>query len=290
MNKFQIPELDIHGQRSTRGRLSTIYLYPIKSCGSLKVTQGSWPLSKTSLKYDRQFVIMQGKTTLTQKNEPQLTQIQPKIDLKTETMTLSVPWMTSTCQVILNKSDIDPGSMTLCSGKVCGDKIEGIDCGDKVADWLEEALGLTGLRLIKLMDRKSSLQSLANEAQFLCLNRSSAGDLMKQIQNSLEPHHDLNWIIEQFRGNLVFDGFSAYSEELWKTIQIGREVILQSNGPCTRCNVISINQENSEKVQQPLQYLAKNERHRFKFGLLAGSFESMEGLNLTIGDDIYITF
>ena len=130
---------------------------------------------------------------------------------------------------------------------------------------------------------------LANEAQFLCLNRSSAGDLMKQIQNSLEPHHDLNWIIEQFRGNLVFDGFSAYSEELWKTIQIGREVTLQSNGPCTRCNMISINQQNSEKVQQPLQYLAKNERHRFKFGLLAGSFESLEGSKLTIGDDIFVT-
>ena len=59
-------------------------------------------------------------------------------------------------------------------------------------------------------------------------------------------------------------------------------------GPCTRCNIISINQVNSERVQEPLQYLAKNETRRFKFGVLAGSNISMEGLNVTIGDEISI--
>ena len=50
----------------------------------------------------------------------------------------------------------------------------------------------------------------------------------------------------------------------------------------------SINQLNSEKVQEPFQYLAKNEKSRFKFGLLAGSLTSMEGLTLTIGDTVVI--
>ena len=94
--------------------------------------------------YDRQFVIMQGKTTLTQKNEPRLSQIQPNIDLKIKLMTLCAPWQSNTCQVHLNNSQADLESMILCSGKVCGDKINGIDCGDKVADWLEDTLGLTG--------------------------------------------------------------------------------------------------------------------------------------------------
>ena len=35
----------------------------------------------------------------------------------------------------------------LCSGKVCGDIIEGYDCGDEVADWLEETIGLTGTHI-----------------------------------------------------------------------------------------------------------------------------------------------
>ena len=99
---------------------------------------------------------MQGKSTLTQKNEPLLTQIQPKIDLTKKIMTLSATWQSKTCQIFLqnfeeksskiakNMSN-NPGKVKLCSGKVCGDIIEGFDCGDEVADWLEETLGLTGM-------------------------------------------------------------------------------------------------------------------------------------------------
>ena len=140
---------------NTNGKLCGLYLYPIKSCAPLKITEGSWPLSKTSLKYDRQFVIMQGKSTLTQKNEPLLTQIQPKIDLTKKIMTLSATWQSKTCQIFLQNFDEksskiaknmtnNPGNIKLCSGKVCGDIIEGYDCGDEVADWLEETIGLTG--------------------------------------------------------------------------------------------------------------------------------------------------
>ena len=141
---------------NTNGKLCGLYLYPIKSCAPLKITEGSWPLSKTSMKYDRQFVIMQGKSTLTQKNEPLLTQIQPKIDLTKKIMTLSATWQSRNCQIFLQNfeksskmatNDItnNPEMVTkLCSGKVCGDIIEGYDCGDEVADWLEETIGLTG--------------------------------------------------------------------------------------------------------------------------------------------------
>lgn len=125
-------------------KISAIYLYPIKSCGALKVTKGSWPLSETCLKFDRQFVIMQGRSTLTQRREPLLCQICPKIDLKTKIMTLSVPWVDAKCE--LNLATIE-GTETLgqiCSGKVCGDQIEGLDCGDLVSEWLEQVLGLTG--------------------------------------------------------------------------------------------------------------------------------------------------
>ena len=102
---------------------------------------------------------MQGKSTLTQKNEPLLTQIQPKIDLTKKIMTLSATWQSKTCQIFLQNFEKssskvaknmanNPGMITkLCSGKVCGDIIEGFDCGDEVADWLEETLGLTGTYL-----------------------------------------------------------------------------------------------------------------------------------------------
>jgi molybdenum cofactor sulfurtransferase len=38
---------------------------------------------------------------------------------------------------------------SLCQSKVCGDRVQGWDCGDDVASWLSDALGRQGLRLIR---------------------------------------------------------------------------------------------------------------------------------------------
>ena len=268
-------------------KISAIYLYPIKSCAPLRISNGSWPLEDTCLRHDRQFVIMQGKSTLTQKRESRLCQIKPDIDVENQVMILSAPWETSTCHVALDQ-DSETHERLLCSGKVCGDNIDGSDCGDEVAQWLEQVLDLTGLRLIQLSSRKSkkpkqNLQSLANEAQFLILNRNSAQDLRNESQ-------DLDWMLEQFRGNIVIDNCEAYAEETWKTIQIGNlDLSLEVIGPCTRCNIIGIDQSNSERVQEPLESLAKSQTRRFKFGILAGSKTSMKGKVLQIGDEVKVS-
>ena len=145
--------------------------------------------------------------------------------------------------------------------------------------------------MIQLTQRKSkvqnNLQSLANEGQFLVLNRSSAKELFEQSQENLEPDQNLDWMLEQFRGNIVVDGCNPYEENDWKKLEIvGLNLILDVNGLCTRCNVIGVNQANSERVQEPLQTLAKSESKRFKFGILAGSDTSMEGLILKIGNEV----
>ena len=145
--------------------------------------------------------------------------------------------------------------------------------------------------MIQLTQRKSkvqnNLQSLANEGQFLVLNRSSAKELFEQSQENLEPDQNLDWMLEQFRGNIVVDGCNPYEENDWKKLEIvGQNLILDVNGLCTRCNVIGVNQANSERVQEPLQTLAKSESKRFKFGILAGSDTSMDGLILKIGNEV----
>ena len=159
-------------------------------------------------------------------------------------------------------------------------------------------MNFTGLRLIQVTQRKSkkvqnNLQSLANEAQFLVLNRSSAQSLFEESQENLEQNQNTDWILEQFRGNLVLDGCDPYDENVWKQIQIPvttrttsaveSNLNLEVHGLCTRCNVIGVNQANSEKVLEPLQTLAKSESKRFKFGILTGSKISMDGLVLKIG-------
>lgn len=265
-------------------KVSAIYLYPIKSCGPMRV-KSKWPLASSSLLYDRQFVIMQGRSCLTQKNLPLLCQIRPDIDLESKTMTLTL----SGCPVLrisIGDGGGDKSDMDICVGKVCGDKIEGIDCGQEAAEWLEQATGLTGLRLVRLTHRSSKettkkLQSFANEAQFLVLNRSSA----LKLQENMMQEENTDWLLEQFRGNIVLEGGNPFEEDAWKHLQIG-DVILDVIGPCTRCNIIGVNQTSSEKVQEPLQTLAKMEGRRFKFGILAGSQVPMDEKSLAIGTSV----
>ncbi|WIA20516.1 hypothetical protein OEZ85_004912 [Tetradesmus obliquus] len=60
------------------GRLSAIYLYPIKSCAPQAVT--SWPLGPNGLLYDREWALVTPDgSVITQKQLPRLTQLLPEV-------------------------------------------------------------------------------------------------------------------------------------------------------------------------------------------------------------------
>ena len=140
----------------------------------------------------------------------------------------------------------------------------------------------------KSKNRSSTVQSFANQEQVLILSQASTEHLHTQC--NLEDNQDVEWMLEQFRGNLVIDGgLKPYEENDWKQIQIGNELVLDAIGPCNRCNVIGINQANSENVREPLQTLAKNQVQRFKFGLLAGCVNSMDGIEIQIDSPVKVT-
>ena len=42
----------------------------------------------------------------------------------------------------------------MCRGKVCGHKVEGIDCGAEVSEWLSLSLGRPNLRMIRQTKKK----------------------------------------------------------------------------------------------------------------------------------------
>ena len=97
--------------------------------------------------------------------------------------------------------------------------------------------------MIQLTQRKSkvqnNLQSLANEAQFLVLTRSSAKELFEQTQENLESDQCVDWMIEQFRGNIIIDGSNPFEENTWERLEfVEQSLFLDVNGLCTRCNVI----------------------------------------------------
>ena len=68
---------------------------------------------------------------------------------------------------------------SLCLGNICGEEVEGRDCGQEVADWLEDVLCLNGLKLVRGERRRSTRQAgnvlrfntqcLESEIIFSCL-------------------------------------------------------------------------------------------------------------------------
>lgn len=98
---------------------------------------------------------------------------------------------------IQNDDSRNVGS-NICESKVCGDRIIGYDCGDKVSDWLSHHLNIPGLRLIRQSHedprkiKASNDQpndgklSFSNQAQYLLINEQSA----KWLQKRIEPDND----------------------------------------------------------------------------------------------------
>ena len=295
--------------RNIKPKIFSICVYPIKSCAPIKPIPQIWPLDSASLLYDRSFVIMQGRRCLTQKVEPRLCMIRPAINLANKTMVMS---MTGLPDFVLNLGEYgneNVSSMETCFGKVCGDAVEGTDCGKEVSEWLETALGLSDLNLVKLLNRRqkkahsrskaqNKLKSFANEGQFLILNLNSAialeenrpnsykGDETKESKPKDDLHSRYDWTIEQFRGNIVISGVKAFEEEKWKNVLIkdnkdGVWINLNVNGLCNRCNVISVDQTNGEVIEEPLKTLTKMEGRRFKFGVLASLMDEREDKELS---------
>lgn len=124
-------------------------------------------------------------------------------------------------------------------------KVDGIDAGDAVADWLSEfILGKTdALRLIFYPHlyatkgvskedkkykayKKEDAGSYHDTTSYMLINQGSIDELNTHLDHVVKPL--------QFRPNLVVKGPVAYDEDNWKWVRIGENVIYRVLKPCTR--------------------------------------------------------
>ncbi len=135
--------------------VSKLCLYPIKSCAPMALDSSlNWPLTETGLQWDRKWAVMDGQDRknrcLNQKNLRSLCLVTPSIDREAGTLTLNYPKMEPITIPIDPSSDSSSSVESPCvRGRVCNESMEGVDCGDKVAEWLEEVTGKQGVRLVK---------------------------------------------------------------------------------------------------------------------------------------------
>ncbi|CAL7939179.1 unnamed protein product [Xylocopa violacea] len=269
--------------------LEQLYIYPIKSCAAYKIT-GSWNLNSKGLEYDRQWMIITSSgTCLTQKQYTNLCLLKPTIFKDKGIMQLYYPGM-PTIDVPLDDNSMTIIDGKVCQSRVCGHKVEGTDCGSDVSEWLSLAIGLPNLRLIKQNNYDSKRNdctkpelSFSSQAQYLVINKTSVLWLSDKISDT-EVQKDT--IIQRFRGNMILSGCEAFEETEWKQIYIGKNVF-EVTGPCTRCQMICIDQITGLKTVEPLRTLAEQFHGKIRFGIYLTK-ETKENGTITVGDTVRI--
>lgn len=272
-------------------KLKSIRIFPIKSCGQMTINS-SWTVTNKGLKFDREWMIIDGLngTSMTQKNETRMCMIKPFIDEKKMMLRLEFPNFPS-IEIPLVCEGSNTREAKICETKVCGDRIQGIDCGEEVAQWLSRCLSIDGLRLIKQIDnvkRRYGAITLSNQAQFLLISEPSVQWLINEVELwEGSGANNLDSIVNRFRGNLIIDNVEPLDENNFKKLLIG-QAEFEVQGACTRCHMICIDQSNGEKTTEPLRTIGKVFKGKMKFGIYLKNSNDKE-ITLTCGDDIIVS-
>ncbi|XP_053677899.1 molybdenum cofactor sulfurase [Anopheles nili] len=264
-----------------RPRLVQICLYPVKSCGPYRAST-EWPLSPTGLLYDRAFVIVdEHGVAVTQKKLPELCRIRPTVELERARLVLEHADLPDEELVVdLGAGPPEDGQngvdrVQLCRTKVCQDSVQGVDCGERCADWISRACGVSGLRLLRQSAQETRLQrktarelSLNNQAQLLLVNRTSVRWLSEKVTDwdALEEAPSLDSLVDRFRGNLIIETARPLEETDWQRVTIG-EASFTVDGPCTRCQMICIDQANGVRTAEPLRTISREFGGKMRFGV-----------------------
>ncbi|XP_040120808.1 molybdenum cofactor sulfurase [Oryx dammah] len=281
--------------------VTNLYLYPIKSCAAFEVTR--WPLGSQGLLYDRSWMVVNHNgICLSQKQEPRLCLIQPFIDLQRRIMVIKAQGM-EPIEVPLEENS---EQVQICQSKVCADRVNTYDCGEKISKWLSKFFG----RPYHLIKQSSDFQrnakkkhgkdqsahmtatlSLVNEAQYLLINRSSILELQQQLstsrENGKEELFPMNNLISRFRANIITNGTRAFEEEKWDEISVG-SLRFQVLGPCHRCQMICIDQQTGQRNQDVFQKLSERRERKVKFGvyLMHTSLDLSSPCYLSVGSQV----
>ncbi|XP_050623161.1 molybdenum cofactor sulfurase isoform X1 [Macaca thibetana thibetana] len=281
--------------------VTNLYLYPIKSCAAFEVTR--WPVGNQGLLYDRSWMVVNHNgVCLSQKQEPRLCLIQPFIDLQQRIMVIKAKGMEPVEVPLEENSE----QTQIRQSRVCADRVNTYDCGDKISGWLSTFFG----RPCHLIRQSSNFQrnakkkhgkdqlpgtmatlSLVNEAQYLLINTSSILELHQQLNTSDENGKQELFSVKdlslRFRANIIINGKRAFEEEKWDEISIG-SLHFQVLGPCHRCQMICIDQQTGQRNQHVFQKLSESRETKVNFGmyLMHTSLDLSSPCFLSVGSQV----
>ncbi len=232
-------------------RVSALHSYPVKSLGGLSLQQTH--VGPRGLQGDREFMLVDAEGRfLTQRTLPQMTQF------TTERLTsgdLLIRWKDD--QLIIESAW--PADQQRRTVTVWRDTFEALCCREAASAWFSERLGqpVTLMRMLPEVKRRldpTYAPSAESENGF-----SDAYPALAVCEGSLAQFNrrlDAPIPMNRFRGNLVIEGSTPWAEDTWAVVQIG-SVIFDAVKPCTRCVVITTDQQTGARTPEILKALTR---------------------------------
>ncbi|KAI9122675.1 hypothetical protein K1719_006515 [Acacia pycnantha] len=236
-------------------KVSSIFIYPIKSCRGISVPQA--PILRTGFRWDRQWLVVNSKgRAYTQRVEPKLALV--TVELPSEAFLEG--WQPTKNSYMVLKA---PGREAL---KICLSRPHGVadgvsvwewsgsalDEGDEASKWFSDYLGKPS-RLVRFNTESEARAVNPNYANghnimfsdcfpFLLLSQGSMDALNKLLKEPIP--------VNRFRPNILVEGCEPFSEDLWTEIKIGK-FSFQGVKLCDRCKVPTIDQETGIAGNEP---------------------------------------
>lgn len=231
-------------------RLSSIVVYPIKSCGPIALQRAT--VTRRGLLHDRRFLIVETSGRfVTQREEPRLTQVKTAIEgealvvtavdhgrvetaLVPERGELGAPRTVTVWRSTLDAPEVP--TLTRFFTRFLGREVACVAMTDTMHREINPKYATPGDEV-----------SFADGYPLLVASESSRLDL--------EARAGVQLAMARFRPNVVVEGAPAWDEDHWSHVTLGG-VLFRAPKPCARCVITTLDPETGQAQKEPLRTLS----------------------------------
>jgi uncharacterized protein YcbX len=239
-------------------RISQLFIYPIKSCGGISVS--NFKFDRKGPLLDRRWMLVDSATGvfLSQREVPQMALVSTSID---DGVVFAHQFFNADLDATIGIPFVDvdssEASSLLKNVYVWDDEVQGYDCGDDVANWFSGLLDRSCRLIYQGQCKRLASEKYADEGTevsfadgfpLLLVSKSSMDVLNGECESAVGA--------ENFRPNMVVEGVEAFSEEDWCELQ-AKQFVMKVVKPCERCVIPTINPLTSERESDILKALIK---------------------------------
>ncbi len=237
--------------------LSSLHIYPIKSCGGIALTESEVDLF--GLRHDRRFMVVTPRGEfVTQRECPALATV--RVSLGAPHVVLEAPGLP------MLRMALSPMGGRPVVAQVWDDTIRAVAPDPAADDWFSNVVGQEAMlayipdTVVREVDRhwapEGGRTGFADGFPFLIAGEASLADLNSRLAVPLP--------MNRFRPNMVVSGSAPFAEDGWRRMTIGG-IPMQVVKPCARCVVTTTDQETGGRADdEPLRTLATFRRQERK--------------------------